>query len=259
VFVTALSAALPASAGQPIGVVFLHGKQSMPEEHIPLADAITAAGFLLARPEMCWSGRRIYDRDYLHCLREIDRAIERLKQRGAAAFVIAGHSLGANGALAYGARHDVRGVIALAPGHMPELRASQPSIAESLARARTLIAVGRGDVRTAFADFNGDLAIMVMATPTAYLSFFAPDSPAVMPSNAARLTAPLLYVVGSDDPFQHGPDYIFARVPPHPLNRYVTVPAGHFATSEAASEVVVAWLRTLAGITPADSARPPPR
>src|SRR5688572_21807264 len=175
--VVAISFGLPARAAERIGVVFMHGKQSAPDEHGPLANAIAAAGFLVDRPEMCWSGRRIYNHDYLGCLREVDAAGERLRQRGATAFVVAGHSLGANGALAYGARHAVRGVVALAPGHTPELRASRPPIAESLARARTMIAAGRGDLRAAFADFNGDLAITVMATPVAYLSFSAPDSP----------------------------------------------------------------------------------
>ena len=82
-----------------IGVVLLHGKQSAPDEHAPLAEALAAAGYLVERPEMCWSARRIYDLPYLQCLREIDAAIGRLQRRGATAFVVAGHSLGANGAL----------------------------------------------------------------------------------------------------------------------------------------------------------------
>ena len=74
----------------------------------------------------------------------------------------------------------------------------------------------------------------------------APDSPAVMPPNAARLTAPLLYVVGTGDPIQRGPDEIFAKAPRHALNRYLTVRAGHFDTSAASAEVVVNWLGELA-------------
>jgi pimeloyl-ACP methyl ester carboxylesterase len=235
-----------ASAQDRLGVVLMHGKQSAPEQHLPLADAIAAAGFLVDRPEMCWSERRIYDRAYLDCLRDIDAAIDRLKARGTTAIVVAGHSLGANGALGYGARHKVKGVIALAPGHTPELRAALPRIAESLDRARRLIAERRGDARATFADFNGDLAINVTTTASIYLSFFAPDSPAVMPVNAARLAAPLLLVAGTADPFQRGPDYIFARAPAHPLNRYVTVSAGHFATSAASADTVVGWLRAIA-------------
>jgi pimeloyl-ACP methyl ester carboxylesterase len=194
---------------------------------------------------MCWSGRRIYDRDYLGCLRDIESAIDRLRQRGVTALVIAGHSLGANGALAYGARNAVKGVVALAPGHRSEVLARRPRIAEDLERARRLVAEGSSDRPTSFADYNGSLVITVTATPAAYLSFFAPNSPAVMPTNAARLKAPLLYVVGSDDPLQRGPEEIFAKAPPHPLNRYFSVQAGHFDTSAAAAGTVVEWLRLI--------------
>jgi pimeloyl-ACP methyl ester carboxylesterase len=239
-----LTAAMSVAAAQDrIGVVLLHGKQSAPEQHEPLASAIAAAEFPVERPEMCWSGRRIYDRDYPGCLRDIDSAVDRLRKRGATAWVVAGHSLGANGALACGARNAVKGVIALGPGHRPEVLARRSRIAEELERARRLVAEGRGERPASFADYNGSLVITVTATPAAYLSFFAPDSPAVMPANAARLKAPLLYVVGSDDPLQRGPEEIFAKAPPHPLNRYVTVPAGHFDTSAAAAGPVVEWLR----------------
>jgi pimeloyl-ACP methyl ester carboxylesterase len=233
-----------ADAGR-LGVVLLHGKQSAPEEHGPLGDTIAGAGHPLERPEMCWSGRRIYDRPYLECLQEIDAAIGRLGQRGAVRIVLVGHSLGANGALGYGARHKLAGVAALAPGHLPEVLAGRLPVAESLERARRLLAAAHR-ARTPFADFNGDLAITVMATPETYLSFFSADSPAVMPANAARLQAPLLYVVGTGDPFQRGPDYIFAKAPPRPLNRHAAVHATHFGTSAAAAEIVVSWLRAVA-------------
>ncbi len=243
----ALMGAMSVAAAQNrIGVVLLHGKQSAPDQHEPLASAIAAAGFPVERPEMCWSDRRIYDRDYLACLRDIDAAVDRLRQRNAATLVVAGHSLGANAALAYGARNGVKGVIAIAPGHLPEALATRPRIAGDLDRARRLTAEGRGHEPARFADFNGSLAINVTATPSAYLSFFAPDSPAVMPGNAARLKAPLLYVMGSGDPFQRGREYIFARAPSHALNRHVTVQAGHFDTSAAAAGPVVEWLRSIA-------------
>ena len=240
----AASSAAVALAEARLGIVLLHGKQSAPEEHAPLADALAAAGHLVERPEMCWSARRIYDRPYLECLQEIDGAVGRLRDRGASAFVIAGHSLGANGALGYGARHKVAGVAALAPGHRPEALAQRPAISEALDRASKLAARG---VQTtlAFPDFNGDLVVQVNATPGAYLSFFTPDSPARMPTNAARLQAPLLYVVGTADPLQRGPDEIFVKAPSHALNRFVTLRAGHFDTSAASSQAVNSWLRAL--------------
>jgi pimeloyl-ACP methyl ester carboxylesterase len=239
-------AVAPAHAEIRLGIVLMHGKQSAPDEHTPLAEAIAAAGYAVERPEMCWSARRIYDRPYLQCLREIDVALARLQRRGATAFVTVGHSLGANAALAYGARHKLAGVAALAPGHRPEALARRQPIMTALDRARGLIAEGRAQARLPFPDFNGDLTVSVMATSETYLSFFAPDSPAVMPANAARLQAPLLYVVGTGDPLQRGPDEIFAKAPPHPHNRFITVRASHFGTSAAAADAIVNWLRVLA-------------
>jgi pimeloyl-ACP methyl ester carboxylesterase len=248
-FAIAVVLSPPALAADQIGVVLMHGKRSAPEEHLSLATALADAGFVTDVPEMCWTARRIYDRAYGDCLREIDDAIARLKQKGATAFVVAGHSLGANGALGYGAiTKGLRGIIAIAPGHRPEVLSRRAEVAASLATARKLVAAGRGDVPSRFTDFNGDFAITVAATPNAYLSFVSPDSPAVMPNNAARLTAPLLYVVGTGDPLQRGPAEIFEKVPPHPLNRYVTVRAGHFDTSAASAPTVVAWLKKLTGM-----------
>jgi pimeloyl-ACP methyl ester carboxylesterase len=252
----------PALATEQVGVVLMHGKQSAPAEHAELAAALAKAGFVTDVPEMCWTARRIYDRPYGECLREIDEAIARLKQNGATAFVVAGHSLGANGALGYGAiTKELKGVIALAPGHRPEVLSKRAEVAASLADARKLVAAGRGGVASRFTDFNGDFAITVTATPNAYLSFVAPNAPALMPNNAARLSAPLLYIVGTSDPLQRGPDEIFAKAPAHPLNRYVTVRAGHFDTSAASAPAVIAWLKEIAKAptTPAGSAPPPPR
>lgn len=249
----ALHAALLASAARAdsrLGIVFMHGKQSAPNEHAPIAESLAAAGHPVERPEMCWSARRIYDLTYLQCLEEIDAAVERLRRRGATAFVVAGHSLGANGALAYGALaydsgRQLTGVVALAPGHRPEALARRPAIATALERARELIGQGKAQLEAPFPDVNGDLMVSVTTTPEIYLSFFAPDSPAVMPVNASRLQAPLLYIVGTDDPLQRGPNEIFAKAPPHPLNRYVAVRASHFGTSAAAADTVVAWIRAL--------------
>jgi pimeloyl-ACP methyl ester carboxylesterase len=236
----------PAMASDRVGLVLLHGKRSAPEQHGALADAAAAAGYLVDQPEMCWSHRRIYDRSYLDCLRDIDDGVARLKANGATAIVIAGHGLGANGALAYGAANrDLKGIIALAPSHRPKRLAARPQVAQSLATARRLVAADRGNATAAFADFNGPVAIMVTATPKAYLSFFGPDSPAAMPANAERLTAPLLLVVAADDPLQRQEE-IFSKAPPQPHSRYVTVRAG-LATSAAARHIVIEWLNELSG------------
>jgi hypothetical protein len=118
-------------------------------------------------------------------------------------------------------------------------------MAESVAQARASLAQGQGDVRSRFADLNGDLAFQVATTPRIYLSFFAEESAAIMPANAPKLRVPLLYVVGTGDPLQQGPEEIFARAPHHPRSRYVTVDAYHFDTLVAARATVVRWLDDL--------------
>jgi len=243
----ACPSALPADAG--IGIVLLHGKQGTSESLAGFAATLNGANYLTERPEMCWSRDRIYDRPYLDCLREIDAAVGRLKQRGATGVVVLGMSLGGNGALGYGARYPgLKGVITLVPGHAPEIISRQPEIAAAIEHARALIAAGQGDVRMAFPDRNtrvSSFAITVNATPKVYLNFLSPDSPSVMPVNAAHLTAPLLYVSANNDPTQRGRGYIFDQAPENPLNRYVTVSSDHIGTPAVSQQIVLDWLKTL--------------
>jgi hypothetical protein len=66
-----------------------------------------------------------------------------------------------------------------------------------------------------------------------------------MPANAARLTAPLLYVAATNDPTQRGRWYIFDRAPANPLSRYVTVNSDHIGTPAASHQIVLDWLKEL--------------
>ena len=239
--------AWPAAAQTRIGVVLLHGKQGSPQNLQVLADALTAAGHAVDRPEMCWSGRRIYDLPYLDCLHDIDAAAERLRAAGASSIVVVGQSLGGNAALAYGARREaLLGVVAMAPAPAPEFVSRRPEIAESVAKARQLIAQGLGELRAIFKDVNVGESFEVATTPNIYASFFSPESPGVMPDNAARQKAPLLVVSGQFDQTQRSVGYVFARAPSHPLNWHVTLHTNHRGTPTAARDTILAWLRLLA-------------
>lgn len=240
------------SQAQTTGIVFMHGKQGGPGEP-PLAAFIVSlksAGYLVDTPEMCWSRARIYDKPYLDCLAELDLAVARLRAAGATSIVIAGHSLGGNGALGYGARHDgLRAVIALAPAPDNRYLAQKPPVATSLIQARQMIAQGQGDTVREFTDFNtnrfGSGPIAVRATASAFVSFIAPDGPAEEIANLPRVKAPLLIVSGSDDPSQRGIGALFALAPPNPLSKHVVVDANHMGTPEAAIETVLSWLAAL--------------
>ncbi len=245
---TTLCGLLPTPAcAAAIGIVLLHELEGSPDGIIaPLAATLTAAGYPVERPEMCWSRARIYDRSYDDCLRDVDDAIARLKARGATAIVVAGLSIGGNAALAYGASHDgLKGIIALGPAHAPSHLVEWPAVAASVAKAEAMVAVGRGEASDDFADVYTSV-ITVRTTPQIYLSFFGPHSPADIAVNAAHLRAPLLWVAGTGDPTQRGGTADgFAKVPANPLNRYVTVRSNHLGTPDAARAVVLAWLREL--------------
>jgi esterase/lipase len=195
---------------------------------------------------MCWSAARIYDRTYLECFSDIDTAATRLKARGASAIVVLGMSLGGNAALGFGARRQgLEAIIALAPAHSLRSLRRMPEIARSVARAQAAIATGMGDEKATFDDFNNGRIFSVSTTPVIYLSFFGPDSPAMMQVNAAHLSAPLLIVSGNNDPTQSNTGNIFARAPADLRNKHVTVAADHLGTPNASTATVLAWLKAL--------------
>src|SRR6202007_844444 len=57
-----------------------------------------------------------------------------------------------------------------------------------------------------------------------------PTGPANIPDNTSRLRAPLLWVAGTADRSQTGPDYAFSRAPANPQNRYIAVDSDHLGT-----------------------------
>lgn len=57
---------------------------------------------------------------------------------------------------------------------------------------------------------------------------------------------PLLWVVGAQDPLAaRGEAYAFAKAPPHPASRYVSVEGDAAATPDAAARAVLEWIKSL--------------
>jgi dienelactone hydrolase len=57
---------------------------------------------------------------------------------------------------------------------------------------------------------------------------------------------PLLWIVGTADPlFARGEDFAFAKAPPHPASRYVSVKGDAAAVPEAGATTVLEWIREL--------------
>jgi pimeloyl-ACP methyl ester carboxylesterase len=242
-----------ASAAEKVGVVLMHGEQGAPGRVIDgLAVALEKAGYLVGRPDICWSARRSYEATFNECLAAIDDAIVKLKNLGATSIVVGGLSLGGNAAIAFGAGHPgLLGIIALAPSHDARAMAESADIADSVTRARQLVVAGKGEESISLSDVafgpGGAYTIEVATTPAIYLTFFGPASPAVIPDNTPRLIAPLLWVAGVDDPTQPGgADDAFAGAPANPLSRYVVVASGRQDTPEKSKDAVLVWLKDLA-------------
>jgi pimeloyl-ACP methyl ester carboxylesterase len=249
------SASAPAAAGERIGVILMHGEQGAPSRVIDrLAQALEKGGYLVGRPDMCWSARRSYDALFDDCLAVIDESIVKLKNLGANAIVVGGFSLGGNAAIAYGAGHrGLLGVFAMAPAHDAREAAENPDVAASVKQARELVARGKGDEETPLADIAfgpaGPYSSEVATTPAIYLSFFGSDSTARIADNARKLAAPLLWVAGAEDATQSdGPGSAFSAAPANPLNRYVSVPGNHLSTPDHSPDAVLAWLKDLSAM-----------
>lgn len=236
-----------------VGVVLMHGKQATsPYTHIAdLRDNLLSSGYLVATPDMPWSGAREYDRSYIGAMNQIDNVITNLRNNGATSIIVAGHSMGANAALGYTARNpdNVDGVMMLATGHYPELLFNRPNIQESVLRAKDYVDADQGSTLDDFIDVNMGLEFAINTTAQNYLSYFGRFGPAVIPDNASSIPTdnpvPLLWVNGLTDPLSKPSSYAFDLAPFHPLSQFTTVEAGHLDTPTAAWSVIDPWVQNV--------------
>ena len=211
------------------GIVVLHGKGGGPGGVASVASALKAAGATVIAPRMSWSGTYL---TYDQTLSEVARQIASVKGRGVQRIALVGHSLGANVALGYAAqRGGVNAVVAMAPGHQPDVFATQT--AEGVARAKAAVAAGRGNEVGEYVDINQGRVSKINVTAAAYASFFDPSGQAVISRNSGAGGAAVLWVVGNADP---GARRVASG------GTVVNVQAGHMNTVSAGSNEVVTWL-----------------
>jgi pimeloyl-ACP methyl ester carboxylesterase len=232
-----------------LGVVFVHGKGVWAGAFDGgLVKLLREAGAKVATPEMPWSFTRIYAGTYQQAMTEIDTAVADVRAKGATEIVIIGHSLGANAAIGYAASHGpLAAVVAIAPGHLPEVEGLQRRTHDALIEAAQLVVDGKGDVRHHFPDLIQGVPTIVSATPFSYMSMFDPNGPAVIPKNAAAMPAvPFLWVAGVFDPISaRGRDYAYTLAAKNPKSRYVEVFSEHLSTARIARSTIVRWLKSL--------------
>jgi len=247
-----LAGAAQTVAAEKIGVVLMHGKTGTAKSGGligPLVSKLTGAGFLVIAPEMPWSRSRYLAKDYAGSMAEIDAAVAQLKRQGATKIIVAGHSMGANAALGYGARRQgIAGVVAIAPGHDPAFEAFQSNVNHDYRRAKEMVGKGQGDKYGQFADFNQGTRSQVRVKAHIYLDWFDPTGPAAMKANTRKLKpgTALLCVYGEGDRISRfGRVAAFDAAPPNPKSVYLEVSGGHTQTPRIAADKIVAWIKTL--------------
>lgn len=239
-------------AGPVVGVVVMHGKGGSPLRLVSeLAAALGSHGYKVANLEMPWSGQREYDATPEAAEQQVDDAITTLRGQGATKVLVAGHSQGGLFALYYGSRRAVDGVIALAPGGDPGSATPREKLADTVQRARTLVAQGKGNDTTELADYEGAKGTYPLhTTPAIYLRWFDPEGGLGLLQSARRMPAstPVLYVAPRNDYpalVRINPS-IFAALPRHPLTQFHEPASNHQRAPTAAISEVLVWTQAVA-------------
>ncbi len=175
-------------AGEKIGVVLMHGKGGTPSSQLSSLDsALRGAGVIVENNLMPWGRGRIYDKTYQDSMIEIDEYVNKLKAQGAKKIVVAGHSIGANAALGYGATRDgLSGIIVIATGHFPETSGFQAKLNGSAVKAKAMVDAGNGEKTGSFKDINIGSQANANVSANIYHSWFSQTGPADVLSNTKK-------------------------------------------------------------------------
>lgn len=233
-------------------IIALHGKWGRPPG--PLAAEFQAAGYHVVSPAMAWGRDRLYDVDYPSALLEIRDTVARLRAQGFARVVLAGHSLGANAALAYAAGHgDIDALMVFAPGHVPEWQFRNGDTVATVQKGRVLVQAGQGDVRDfEFTDFNsGNRRRQLLVSAAVYLSYYEPEGLANMSVSAKRVhkAIPVFYAGTTQDGITrwgNGAQYVFNQLPLHPQSVYLESRASHMEVPQDTAAQALGFLKALA-------------
>lgn len=237
---------------EPIGVVIMHGKGGNPNRFVSdLAGSLEGKGYLVANLEMPWSGNRNYDVPVSRAEAEVDAAVAGLRAKGAKKVFVAGHSQGGGFALHAAGKHAVDGVIAIAPGGSVSSPLFREKLGESLARARKLVADGKGSDLERLEDYEGSRgAYNIVTTPAAYVTWFDPDG-AMSFTRAARAVnprVPILFIIPTRDYpglLKTSPS-IFRMLPANPLTRLYQPDSDHLNAPGASADEIARWTREVA-------------
>jgi pimeloyl-ACP methyl ester carboxylesterase len=245
-----------AAQGEAIGIVIMHGKGGSPGGRVAaLAQALERRGYLVENLEMPWSGRRNYDVDVAGGEQEVEAAVAGLRGNGAKKVFVTGHSQGGLFALHLAGKLAADGFIAVAPGGSVASRVFREQLGESFARARQLVAEGKGGEVVRLQDYEGSRgAYPIVTTPAAYVTWFDPEGAMNMQraARAAKPQVPILWIVPRRDypGLLRTTPAVFRMLPSHPLSRFYEPDSDHLGAPAASAEEIARWTSEVAGSAP---------
>lgn len=240
-----------APAADKIGVVVLHGKWGKPEGYTSgLANYLTGEGFLIASPEMPWSGRRAYDKGVDAFVAEIDAAATALRSKGAKKIAVIGHSQGASAALYYATQRQVDGVALIAPGGYAQGKVFLEHYAASVVEARRLVEQGKAAETMSFTDLNtGNRSRNLNAPARSVLDFFDPEGPMNSYLSAARVKPGVAVLLAAPNRESEGlkrlSNETYEKLSGSAKPSRVEIDADHLQAPDAAKGPVSEWLKRL--------------
>ena len=245
----------PAAAQSPstkIGIVIMHGKGGSPAKYVSdLASSLKGKDYLVANLEMPWSGRRQYDVNVTGAEKEVESALDDLRAKGAANLFVAGHSQGGLFALYFGGKHQVTGIIAMAPGGNVGGPNFREKLGESVEKARKLVAEGKGNDKTSFLDFESSRGTnTISSTPAIYLSWFDPDGAMnqLFAVKNVNPKVPVLFIVPKHDypALLKAKQLMFDALPKHPLTKLYEPDTTHLGVPYTSLDEILRWTKVVA-------------
>jgi len=241
-----LAGAKAAQAQVPrVGVVLMHGAAARSDSMAGLAGRLRQAGHLVANLDMPWSSEVAHRVPVESAERQVMAGLHDLRRRGAQKVVLAGFSKGGMFAAYMATRTPVDGLVAIAPNG----GADQKRLKDEVARARALVAAGRGEEPTLLhdGDVTGDGRYPIPnAVPSAYVTWFDPQGALNFERifRSQRPGMPVLLVVPTRDleNLLRVKDQVWRGLPPHPGHRLHEPATDHLGAVTHSEQEAVRWI-----------------
>ena len=238
--------AQPSARRARIGIVLLHGIGATGASMEPLAARWRQNGWSVSTPDLPYGGPAAFSRDVAAAEAIVTGELEKLRRGGAERLVLAGFSIGGFFAAHMAGRTQVDALVSIAPNGGSDMK----KVEDQLARARELIAQGRGQQPTLLYDaavVGSERYELPAATPAAYVSWYDPNGVMNWRGVWQRLRAgtPVFLVVPTKDlaNLRKVKKELWEGLPPHRANRLYEPRADHLGASMASADAAAAWLR----------------